>query len=80
MLKFIDEFETLFEQLERMGTKTKIPETHKAPLIFASIGNSSPLESIVAELRTQCSDQITREAVTVDVIKEWSHLNSCTNE
>ena len=32
MPKYIDHFESLFAQLERMGNDTTIPESHKAPL------------------------------------------------
>lgn len=76
MGKFIDEFETLFSQLERMGTETKIPESHKAPLLLASMGTTSQLESTVAALRTKDTDELTWETVTSDLIQEWNHIKS----
>lgn len=74
MRKYIDEFETLFAQLERIGSDIKIPEAHKAPLLLAIMGNSSPLESPVAALRTKDTDQLSWEAVSSDVIQEWTQL------
>lgn len=79
MPKYIDEFETLFAQLERMGPETKISESHKAPLLLASMGNSSPLESTFAALRTRDTDQLSWEAVSADLIQEWSALKSSSN-
>lgn len=76
MGKFIDEFETLFAQLERMGPDTKIPESHKAPLLLASMGTTSQLESTVAALRTKDTDELTWETVTSDLIQEWKHIKS----
>lgn len=71
MPKFIDEFENLFAQLERTGTKTKIPEADKAPLLLASMGNASPLKSTCAALWTQDTDQLSWEVVIADLIQEW---------
>lgn len=59
-----------------MGTDTKIPASHKAPLLLSSIGNSFLLESTVAALRTKKSNQLTWESVTADLIKEWSKLTN----
>jgi len=71
MPKFIDEFETLFGQLERMGEKTKVPETHKAPLLLASLGTNSLLENTVAALRLRDVDNLSWKDVTADIIQEW---------
>ena len=51
MPRYIDDFESLFSQLERMGKQTAIPETHKAPLLLASLSEYTPLHSSVAALR-----------------------------
>lgn len=60
----IDKFETLFAKLERMGDETKIPESHKAPLLLPSKGIQSALGSKVAALRTNDTDKLSREDVT----------------
>ena len=75
MSKYVDEFEVLFNQLERMGEKVAIPETHKAPLLLASLGHGSALESTVAALRLQDTDSLSWESVTADLIQEWKQLN-----
>lgn len=69
---YIDEFEPVFAQLERMGDDTKIPESHKAPLLIASMGNNSVLESTIAAMRTKNSDQFNWQSVTADLIQEWN--------
>lgn len=56
--KYIDEFETLFAQLERMGPDTKIPQAQKAPFQLARMRNLSPLESTVASQRTRDMKQL----------------------
>lgn len=77
---YIDEFESLFAQLERMGTDNEIPEFHKAPLLLSSMGNNSPLESTVAALRTKDTDQLTWEDVTSDLIQERTKWKSRHNK
>lgn len=71
MAKYIDEFEVLFNQLEKMGNDTKVPESHKAPLLLSSMGHDSQLESTVAALRLRDVDQLTWESVTADLIQEY---------
>lgn len=73
---FVDEFESLFAQLERMGAETEIPESHKAPLLLVSMGNNSPLESTVAALRKKETDKLSWEDVTSDLIQEWNQIKS----
>lgn len=41
MASYNDEFETLFAHLERMEADTRIPESHTAPLLLASMGTTS---------------------------------------
>eukprot|EP00171_Calliarthron_tuberculosum_P004578 IDg4578t1 len=74
MSKYVDEFEGLFAQLERMGKETAIPESHKAPLLLASIGTNSALESTVAALRLKDTSDLTWHAVTADLIQEYKRL------
>lgn len=69
MATHINEFEMLFSQLQCMGDESKIPKSFKAPLLLASMGKSSPLESTVAALRTRDSDQLSWEAVSADLIQ-----------
>eukprot|EP00171_Calliarthron_tuberculosum_P019463 IDg19463t1 len=76
MPKFVDEFETLFAQLERMGEDTAVPESHKAPLLLASIGHESELESTVAALRLKDTASLTWEAVSADLIQEWKRVKN----
>ncbi len=71
MGKYIDEVEKLFAQLEKMGSYTATPESHKAPLLLASWGTKSELESTVAALRLKNTSQFTWESVTADLIQEW---------
>ena len=68
MGKYIDEFESLFSQLERMGEDVKIPETHKAPLLLSSIGHGTVLESTVAALRLKDTGDLKWPSVTSDLI------------
>jgi hypothetical protein len=37
MFVFVDEFASLFAQLEHMGYDSSVPESHKAPMLLASI-------------------------------------------
>lgn len=76
MGKFIDEFWSLFAQLERMGHKTKIPESHKAPLLLASLESASQLGITVAALRTKDADEHTCKTVASDLTEEWNHFKS----
>lgn len=79
MPKFVDEFETLFAQLERMGEDTAVPESHKAPLLLASMGHESALESTVAALRLKETACLTWEAVSADLIQEWKRVSNSTS-
>lgn len=74
MAEYIDEFESLFSQLERMGDDTKISVSHKAPLLIESMGNSSLYEPSVAALRTRDTDQLSWDAVSADLIQEWTQI------
>ena len=69
MPTFVDEFTSLFAQLESMGEDVKLPESHKAPLLLASIPDSSFLSSTAAALRTQ--ELKTFEATATILIDEY---------
>ena len=43
----VDEFETLFSQLERMHENTKFPDCHKDPILLESMGYDSDPDSTV---------------------------------
>ena len=70
MATFVDEFKSLFSQLERMGKDAAIPETHKAPMLLASIPVDSPLEVTAAALRTKDIEDLTWEYVSATLIDE----------
>jgi gag-polypeptide of LTR copia-type len=71
MAKFIDAMGTLFSQLERMGNDAAIPESHKAPMLLASIPPDSPLEITAAALRTKDIAELTWEYVATTLIDEY---------
>jgi gag-polypeptide of LTR copia-type len=70
MAKFIDEYCSLFSQLERMGKDAAIPETHKAPMLLAAIPVDSPLEVTAAALRTKDVAELICEFSTTTLIDE----------
>lgn len=53
METFVDEFKTLFSQLEKMSSETAILELQKASLLLARMKSDYALESTVAALRTK---------------------------
>lgn len=68
---YIDEFESLFAQLEIMGNDTDVPESHKLALLLASMGTTSILESSVAVLRVMDTVDLTWQLVTAGLILEY---------
>ena len=67
MSKYIDEYNQAFAQLESMGKDAKIPESLKGPILIASFGTDSQLESCIAALRVR--DSIPSwEELTADLI------------
>lgn len=52
-LSYIDQYNSLFSQLERMDKDAAISERHRAPMFFASINSKFSLESTAAALRTK---------------------------
>eukprot|EP00171_Calliarthron_tuberculosum_P002619 IDg2619t1 len=62
-----------------MGADAAVPESHKAPLLLASMGLSSSLESTVAALRLKDATELTWETVTADLIQEWKRSKEGEN-
>lgn len=59
MSAYIDQYSSLFNQLEQMGKDAAIPESHKAPMLLASIDPKCFLESTAAALRTKDPSELT---------------------
>lgn len=57
-----------------MVDETRIPESHNAPLLLASMGNNSPLKSTVAAMRTKDTNKLTWEDEPSELIQEWNQL------
>ena len=75
MSKYIDEYNQAFAQLESMGKDAKIPESLKGPILIASFGTDSQLESCIAALRVR--DSIPSwEELTADLILEASRIRT----
>lgn len=64
MSKYIDDFNKSFAMLEVMGEDATIPESLKAPILLASFGTDSKLESVIAALRVKSE------------IPKWEELTS----
>lgn len=79
MSSYIDKFTSLFSQLERMGKDAAIPETHKAPMLLASIDPQSFLESTAAALRTKDTSELTWDYVATTLIDEYNARESVSN-
>ena len=71
MTTYVDQYTSLFSQLERMGKDVAIPESRKAPMLLASIDPNSFLESTAAALRKESSEP-TWEYVATTLIDEYS--------
>ena len=76
MLAYIDQYASLFSQLERMGKDAAIPESHKAPMLLASINPDSVLESTAAALRTKEVSELTWDFVATTLIDEYNARQS----
>lgn len=59
MHDYIDQYMSLFLQLERMGKDAAILQTNKAPMLLASINPNCSLESTAAALRTIGANELT---------------------
>ena len=80
MARYVDQFESLFSQLELMGKEHAVPESHKVGILLASMGTNSCLESSCAALRLQDCDSLSWESVTADLIQEFKQHNSSSSE
>ena len=78
MSRYIDEYTTLFNQLEFMGKDIAIQEAHKAPMLLASIDPSSDLEPTAAALRTKDASDLTWEYVATTLIDEYNARQKST--
>ena len=72
MSSYVDKYSSLFAQLESMGKDIAIPESHKAPMLLASIDPKCPLESTAAALRTKDASELTWEYVATTLIDEYN--------
>lgn len=72
MAKVVDEYSTVFPQLERMGKEAAIPESHKAPMFLASVNPSSHLEVTVADLRRKDIADLPWDYVATKLIDEYN--------
>lgn len=72
MSEYVDQYTALFALLERMGKDASIPESHKAPMLLASIDPSCSLESTAAALRTKEVSELTWEYVATTLIDEYN--------
>ena len=79
MSKYIDEYASLFSQLEFMGKDVAIPEAHKAPMLLASIEPTCDLEPIAAALRTKDAQDLTWAYVTTTLIDEHNARRKMTS-
>lgn len=70
MSKYIDDYTSLFGQLEFMGKSVAVPDAHKAPMLLASIDPTSDMEPIAAALRTKDADDLTWDYVSTTLIDE----------
>ena len=76
MSTYVDKYTSLFSQLEQMGKDAAIPESHKAPMLLASIDPKGPLESTAAALRTKEASELTWEYVATTLIDEYNAKQS----
>ena len=72
MSTYVDQYTSLFSQLERMGKDAAIPETHKAPMLLASIDPTCSLEPTAAALRTKSISELTWDYVATTLIDEYN--------
>ena len=81
MPSYIDQYTSLFTQLERMGKDAAIPESHKAPMLLASINPDSILEPTAAALRTKHLSELTWDYVATNLIHEYNarKSNGCSS-
>lgn len=74
----VDKYTSLFAQLEQMGKDAAIPDSHKAPLLLASIDIKCSLESTATALRTKDPSDLTWEYVATTLIYEYNARRDST--
>lgn len=72
MSERINQFSSLFAQLERMDKDAAIPESHRAPMLLASIDAQCPMESTAAALRTKVCDGLTWKYLVTTLIDKYN--------
>lgn len=72
MSTYVDHYTYMFAQLKQMGKDIAIPDTHKAPMLLASIDPHGPLESAAAALRTKNTAELTWDYVATTLIDEYN--------
>lgn len=72
MSTYVDQFTSLFSQLERMGKDAAISESHEAPMLLASINPKCHLESTAVALRTKDISDLTWDYVATTLIDEYN--------
>lgn len=70
MEKHCDSIAALLSQLAKMGPEMAVPETHKGPLLLASIGAETKFDAAVTALRTRNVEELTSEFVATTLIEE----------
>lgn len=70
--EYMDEYTTLLSKLDRNGRDATIPETHKPPMLLASINPLCSFEFTAATLRTKNISDLTWDSVAKTLIDEYN--------
>ena len=62
-----------------MGKDSAIPESHKAPMLLASIYQTCTLESTAAALRTKDASELSWDYVATTLIDEYNAKSTTAN-
>ena len=79
MSSYIDQYTSLFSQLERMGKDSAIPDSHKAPMLLASIDQACSLESTATALRTKDASELTWNYAATTLIDDYNAKSTTAN-
>lgn len=79
---YVDQFATLFSQLDRMGKDAAIPQFYEAAMLLASIYTNCSFRSTAADLRTKNISKLTWNYVATTLIDECNgrQMGSCSSE
>lgn len=72
MPSYIDQYTSLFSKLERMGKDSAIPDSHKAPMLFACNDQTCAAESTAAGVRTKGASEVTWDCDATTLINEYN--------